>query len=166
VGCAASQRSRDTRRSAAAIGFAAMKASMSCFRILAIFVRAITAALRSAVITTRKSTKEIGKPVKNAARILSRKCMFGTARMNIILKNCPILPPLSRLTAPNAEKELFYLTADTHHFVECIVAITVQSPTKNGKKLFGNTKRRLNNLKYAKNTITTKDLLHNNSPSD
>jgi len=66
--------------------------------------------------------------------------------MNTILKNFQIRLLLSRLIAPGAEKELFYPMADIPRFAECTAVIIALSQIKNGKKLFGNTKTRLNNL--------------------
>jgi len=79
AGCAASQKIRDTKPSVAAIGYAATRANMSCFPIRAIFARVITGDLRCAEVITGKGIPAVGKPAKNAERVLSRKCTSGMA---------------------------------------------------------------------------------------
>jgi len=76
----------------------------------------------------------IGKPAKNAAKILSWKCMCGMASMNTILKNCQTRLHLNQHIAQNAEKELFCPMAGIRRFAKYIVVIIVRLRKKNGRK--------------------------------
>lgn len=89
-------------------GFVMMKANMSSFRMLGTAVIEIMIGILCAQCIIMKDMLATGKNVRNVKNtLIRRKCTCGMEQMNIILKNCLILPILSQ---PNAQTAIRLLT--------------------------------------------------------
>ena len=78
---------------------------------------AITIDIPCAVTIIMRNIRAIGKRALNAEKVLTRKCMFGTERMNIILKSWKIPQVTNRPNARYAARSLLSEKMDTQWLV-------------------------------------------------